>query len=550
MRSRWKQNGWQKLHLMMKWNKINKPSVDVCFFVFTHTMSTIPSERVISLPDSSLYGVSIWISLLSIFGVFSILLFEYLRKHPSYINVYYTRLSKSTSGKISHPNNRFGWIFQVFMVPEVLMLEEIGLDAVMYLRFLAMSFKIFSIIMVILFVILIPVNYVAASEQQTALNITLEAGTVYEVTNSALSAISVSRIQNGSNLLWVHCVCSYLVSGVVYYFLYHEYQSYVSTASKCLREPQDRLDKLKQRTILITNLPRSLRTKLALEKWLIGIDLGTVVSIYMNTKQDEELLKYIQQYKDLIYNLERAYMQWCVDIYKLIHFPHSKSVVRLGSSQRIKLIETQMSEDEWKKASVIANNCRPLYMQTVSKTRDVIKTLRKRIIGLDSIIGKMRLERRELVSVTTQELVSVTNPEPDDTIDVMYSKFNSSSTSAFITFKSPRSAYTALQMKLDSSMDGFSMQVKPAPLPNDVLWNNLTKSLWDRKVKRAALSILSMGFCAGWVIPTFYISTIAYMVTPEWTEANPFFAMIVTTVLPPVLILICAVNIPYLLDCT
>jgi hypothetical protein len=131
----------------------------------------------------------------------------------------------------------------------------------------------------------------------------------------------------------------------------------------------------------------------------------------------------------------------------------------------------------------------------------------------------------------------------------MYGELKASSASAFITFKSNKSAFMALQMKLDSSMDGYSMQVKPAPLPNDVLWNNLTKSLWDRKIKRAALSLVSMAICIGWVVPTYYISRLSFIGLPGWVDTNPILATIVESVVPPILILTCASLIPYVLDC-
>jgi Trk K+ transport system NAD-binding subunit len=501
-------------------------------------------ERVVTLPDTSVNGVLIWITMLGIVALFAVILFEYVRNHPRFQKVYYTRMSNAASTRIAVPVSHFGWIRSVFSISEEAVLDEVGLDAVMYLRFLAMCFSLFAILMFILFIILIPVNYYASTDE-VALNITLGSGTILEVANSALSSISMSQIQNGSSIFWVHCVCAYIVSGVVFYFLHKEYRHYVITTARCLREPKDHLDRIQQRTILITNLPKHLRTKLALEKWLLGIDIGRIQSIYMNTKQDGDLLRLLSEFKSLIYKLERAYMQWAINIYKMLHFPRVSSVIRLGASARLKLIENSIADEDKERSIAIADQCRPLYIsqnKTEFKKRDVIKYLTKRVKELENQILQKRMEKRELLSVTAEL------PE-DLSLDRLYEGLNAHSASAFVTFRSNRAVYTALQMKLDSSMDGYSMLAKPAPLPNDVMWNNLTKSLWDRKVKRGFLSLLSMGICVGWVIPTYFISTLSFIGLPAWIDTNPFLAMIAKSVVPPVLILTCATLITYVLDC-
>jgi hypothetical protein len=501
-------------------------------------------ERVVTLPDTSVNGVLIWITMLGVVGLFAVILFEYVRIHPRFRKVYYTRLSNAESTRITLPVAHFGWIRSVFSISEDAVLDEVGVDAVMYLRFLSMCFSLFSILMLILFIVLIPVNYYASTDQ-AALNITVGSGTILEVANSALSSISMSQIQNGSSIFWVHCVCAYTVSGFVFYFLHKEYRHYVITTARSLREPKDHLDRIQQRTILITNLPKHLRTKLALERWLLGIDIGKIQSIYMNTKQDGDLLKLISEYKELIYKLERAYMQWAINVYKALHYPRVSTVIRLGASARLRLIENKISDEDKEQSIAIADRCRPLYLsqnKTEFKKRDVIKYLTKRLNELENQILQKRLDKRELLSVTAEL------PE-DLSLDRLYEGLNAHSASAFITFRSNRAVYMALQMKLDSSMDGYSMLAKPAPLPNDVIWNNLTKSLWDRKVKRGFLSLVSMGICVGWVIPTYYISTLAFIGLPAWIDTNPFFAMVVKSVVPPVLILSCATLITYVLDC-
>lgn len=114
------------------------------------------NTSIITLPNESLHGVVIWIlSLLTVLLV-SVLLFEVLRNKSKFSKVYYTRLEAKSTPTIPHPSNHFGWIKSVFRTNESVVLKDVGLDAVMYLRYLSMCFVLFGILSVIMFTVLIP----------------------------------------------------------------------------------------------------------------------------------------------------------------------------------------------------------------------------------------------------------------------------------------------------------------------------------------------------------------------------------------------------------
>nr|GEV93054.1 CSC1-like protein At1g69450 [Tanacetum cinerariifolium] len=144
-------------------------------------------------------------------------LYSILRKQPGNYRVYAPRLL--AEGKARRPRrfhlNRLlptaGWIKNAWQPSEDELLQYSGLDAVVFMRIITFSLKVFCIAGFIGIFILIPVN---CSGNQ------LHDMDYINISNNSLEVFSISNVNNGSDSLWIHLGAVYFVTIVVCYLLY------------------------------------------------------------------------------------------------------------------------------------------------------------------------------------------------------------------------------------------------------------------------------------------------------------------------------------------
>ncbi|PIA57760.1 hypothetical protein AQUCO_00600468v1 [Aquilegia coerulea] len=177
-------------------------------------------------------------------------LYSILRKQPSNIDVYAPRLvaegkAHSSAFSLERLLPSPGWVRRAWQLSEDELLSAAGLDGVVFMRIFTFSLKIFSFMGLVGILILLPINYVGKQ---------LNAFDISDLPNKSLDAFSISNLEDGSKRLWVHFVALYLATGVVCYFLYHEYR-YISLKRLDLfysSKPQPH-----QFTILVRSIPKS-----------------------------------------------------------------------------------------------------------------------------------------------------------------------------------------------------------------------------------------------------------------------------------------------------
>ncbi|KAM7468501.1 hypothetical protein LguiB_016063 [Lonicera macranthoides] len=195
-----------------------------------------------------LTSVGINLSLCILFFI----LYSVLRKQPGNFGVYAPRLvadgkSKQSSGfnldrLIPNP----GWVRNAWQPSEEELLSTSGLDAVVFMRIIIFSLRVFAIAGFIGVFILLPVN--CSGDQLQDIDFA-------NFTSNSLDVFSISNVNNGSKRLWVHFSAIYVLTFSVCCLLYYEYK-YVSSkriAYFYLSKPQPH-----QFTILVSNIPVSM----------------------------------------------------------------------------------------------------------------------------------------------------------------------------------------------------------------------------------------------------------------------------------------------------
>ncbi|KAK9750729.1 hypothetical protein RND81_02G217200 [Saponaria officinalis] len=151
--------------------------------------------------------------------IFFFIVYSVLRNQPGNFYVYVPRLLAAKEIKGSH---RFlqrliphpAWVSAAWKLSEDELLSSSGLDAVVFVRIITFSLKVFLFAGAIGLFVLLPIN---ASGTQ------VEAFDIASIPSVKLDLFTISNVNNGSNWLWVHCSAVYLVTAFVCFLLYHEY---------------------------------------------------------------------------------------------------------------------------------------------------------------------------------------------------------------------------------------------------------------------------------------------------------------------------------------
>ncbi|KAF3975054.1 hypothetical protein CMV_001659 [Castanea mollissima] len=175
-------------------------------------------------------------------------LYSILRKQPGNVNVYAPRLV--AKGK-AQQRGRFnlesllptaGWVKKAWQPSEDELLSIVGFDAVVFMRIITFSLKVFSVAGVLGVFILLPINYVGTQLSEDS----------SDLSKKSLDSFSISNVNDGSNRLWIHFCAAYVFTGVVCYLLYYEY-NYIS--SKRIAYFYSSRPQPHQFTILVRGIP-------------------------------------------------------------------------------------------------------------------------------------------------------------------------------------------------------------------------------------------------------------------------------------------------------
>ncbi|KAK9097098.1 hypothetical protein Sjap_022595 [Stephania japonica] len=146
-------------------------------------------------------------------------LYSILRKQPGNVCVYFGR--RLAQGRIGFDNpicfDRLfpspSWIVKAWATSEEEILAVGGLDAVVFLRILVFSIRIFSIAAVVCLLLVLPLNYFGQEMIHK------------QIPSESLDVFTIANVKEGSRWLWAHCLALYIISFSACLLLYFEYRS-------------------------------------------------------------------------------------------------------------------------------------------------------------------------------------------------------------------------------------------------------------------------------------------------------------------------------------
>ncbi|KAI9832937.1 MAG: hypothetical protein M1819_003967 [Sarea resinae] len=224
----------------------------------TQTSSMLPRQQqsesgadkflgLISDPfESSFQANAFWASIGSSIGVtvLGTIFFSLIRPHHSLV---YAPKLKIAEGKRALPpvgRGLFAWIKPIIQIREVDMVEKIGLDAIVFLRFTRMCRNLFVIMSVIGCLVMIPVNVGFRNKSQA---------------KSSSSFLLMTPMFVSGKAIWAQVVCAWAFDIVIAVFLWTNYRAIVRLRRQYFESP-DYQKALHARTLMLTDIPSNFRT--------------------------------------------------------------------------------------------------------------------------------------------------------------------------------------------------------------------------------------------------------------------------------------------------
>lgn len=200
---------------------------------------------------TTLQANTLWIALSASFGSMLLvtILFSLVRPHNT---VVYAPKSKHADEKHRPPkisSAPLAWVAPVTRTKEETLIEKIGLDAAIFLRFLKMCRNMFATLALFGCLILVPVHVTTTRSQLAGQPPAAGADSV----TSAL--ISITPLNVTGPALWSHVVASYVIDLVVMLFLWLNYRT-IAKLKRSYFQNKEYQQSLHARSIWLTDIPR------------------------------------------------------------------------------------------------------------------------------------------------------------------------------------------------------------------------------------------------------------------------------------------------------
>ncbi|KAH8087807.1 DUF221-domain-containing protein [Cristinia sonorae] len=185
------------------------------------------------------------VALMSVISAITIIVFNILRPRNKII---YEPKVKYHVGSKPPPrisDSIFGWVSPLLNTKEPELVDKIGLDAAMFLRFLRMMRWLFTAVAGLTCAALIPVN------------VTYNLQHVKKEDRDALSMLTIRDVSG--NLLFVHVAITYVICGLVMGFVYYHWRAVVHLRLQWFRSPEY-MQSFYARTLMVDDVPKKLQS--------------------------------------------------------------------------------------------------------------------------------------------------------------------------------------------------------------------------------------------------------------------------------------------------
>lgn len=417
------------------------------------------------------------IAVFTALGVTGAIFIVFLLVRPFNSTVYAPRLRHTDEKHRPPPLGKglFAWYNPVFKHNEDQYVETIGLDATVFLRFARMCRNLFIILAVIGCSVIIPINVIKTKDSQK------DADPKFKQTE-AIFFMTPKDVHG--DIYWAFVAIAYVFNFIIYGFLWWNYRAVHRLRRRYLESPEYQ-NSLHARTLMVTDIPRNLRT-----------DHG-IVEITDTLKTTPEVPR-------------AAIGRNVKDIPDLIE-EHEKAVIKLES-----VLAKYLKHPN--RIPAVRPTCKP------SKKDDDYKNSEEKVDAINYLT--LRIERLENEIKAAREMVDKRDAMPY----------------GFASYETIESAHTVAYSAKRKHPMGTTVQL--APRPKDIIWKNLPLTSSTRRRKRMInqlwITLLTVLYFIPNALIAVFLSNLGNLANlwpsfGEQMQKNPKFWALVQGVLAPAL---------------
>ncbi|KAF9911411.1 hypothetical protein EC991_003667 [Linnemannia zychae] len=209
----------------------------------------------------------------------------------------------------------FSWMKPVWSCPDEVLVQKIGLDAVVFIRFIRMCRQIFIALTIIGCGALIPVNIIGTLRSQ-------EDGVVPE---DKIALLTISGINN-FDWLWAHVGAMWAFSSVFGIAMLHGYRSFLKFRIQYFESDVYQED-MASRTLMLAGLPATLQDDAKLTTFVGSLGTKEQPVQALVGRKVNGLPELMAEHKKMVTELEKILAKYFADPNKL---PEKRPTVRRG----------------------------------------------------------------------------------------------------------------------------------------------------------------------------------------------------------------------------
>eukprot|EP00835_Amoeboradix_gromovi_P001881 NODE_96_length_21330_cov_0.419858.p2 type:complete len:855 gc:universal NODE_96_length_21330_cov_0.419858:10675-8111(-) len=470
-------------------------------------------------------------------------LFIFLRNNPNYSHLYknHNYIWKNWTGTDIDGLSGISLVSFIIKCDHSIILNHIGLDQYVYCEY------IYAINEILTFSLLIPIILMP----------------LHFWSNDGLNGLdmfSISTIsENGSNLFYIHAILCIYISVLAMYKFYMMLSRFVIIRLEFVKS---HLYDLNQRTVLIMNIPKELRTDESLLNYVQSLNIGSVESCLM-VRNMHLLQQLIHKRKYYLSQLEIAHIRIFKNVTDAIkHGNLEASLTRVVHKSKLKInkmLRNSTMEDEFELSNPIItdtimssewlSDLTAKYRDNTLEWQDIYALNRNIIDQFHPIHTIHNSTGNHDIYLVDHLLLKL---QRIDTLIDQYRHFNNLSEfkctdSAFVTFSNCTSQQIMVQCMLDTEI-----LVQEAPQINDIKWHNLIVRQYNRSIRSLIITSIVVLITVLWV---FFMTAVISLT--NYRRIVQFFPILqgvpegynkyIEEILPTIVVTICLAILPYLL---
>lgn len=219
-------------------------------------------------------------------------LFSLMRPHNSVVYAPKLRYADDKHAPPRIGKGIFAWFGPVISTKEAQLVDKIGLDGTIFLRFTRMCRNIFAVLTIVAIGVLVPTNVVSSGK---AGSLKFDDNRDFWNTSTPLHVKGVG--------LWVHVVCAWALNLIVAFFLWRNYVA-VTRLRRQYFESADYLQSLHSRTLMFTDIPPASRTDEGILRLADEVEHTAAIPRAAIARNVKELPDLIEEHEEVVKELE------------------------------------------------------------------------------------------------------------------------------------------------------------------------------------------------------------------------------------------------------